>query len=168
VEPFVGEIKLLPWNWPPRNWHLCDGSLLPISQFTALFSLLGTQYGGNGQTTFALPDLRGRTPIHRGQVYSQGETDGAETVTLTIATMASHNHSLLGMTAAGDKHPPNNFYLAQANPNTDFCYATDTTPVALAPNSTTNIGGNQPHANMQPYLVLNYCIALSGVYPSRN
>jgi microcystin-dependent protein len=164
---FIGEIRLFSWNWPPKGWALCNGALLPIAQNTALFSLLGTMYGGNGQTNFALPDLRGRTPIHRSPTYSQGETDGAETVTLTIATMPMHQHTFYGTsTNAGSKIPAG--VLGKDTAAAADFFAPDTTPMAISPASITSAGGNLPHNNMQPYLVMNYCIAMVGIYPARN
>ncbi len=168
MDPFLGELRAFPWNWAPKGWHLCDGSLLPIQQYAALFSLLGTQYGGNGQTNFALPDLRGRVPIHFGSVYSQGEIDGSETELLQLGEMPIHNHTLMASSTAGQKPGPTGNVLAQVTPTTALHYSPDTTTVALNPASIQPGGGNQPHANMQPYLVLNYCIAMVGIFPSRN
>ncbi len=168
MDPYLGEIKLLPWNWAPKGWHLCDGALLSISQFSALFSLLGTQYGGNGQTNFALPDLRGRVPVHFGSSYSQGTMTGTETVTLTLNEMPAHNHPFMGTSQAGDNILSNTRALAKVTPTTTFRYAADSAIVGLNPASVQPAGGSQPHFNMQPYLVLNYCIALSGIFPSRN
>lgn len=170
MDQFLGEIRLFPWNWAPVGWHLCDGTIFPISQYTALFALLGTQYGGNGQTTFALPDLRGRVPIHMGPVYQQGETDGQEQVTLTISNMPAHPHTLLGTSQPGTSAPipASNAVLSKIGNATDFHYAPDTTAVSLIPASVQSLGGGQPHDNMQPYLVLNFCIAMTGYFPSRN
>ena len=168
MEPFIGEIRLFPWNWAPRGWALCNGAILPISQNTALFSLLGTLYGGNGQTTFALPNLQGRTPIHRSLTYQQGETDGQEEVTITIATMANHNHAFFGTSATADAKAPTGATLTTDSAAGDAFYQTDTKPLAINPQSIATAGGNSPHQNMQPYLVLNYCIATTGLYPSRN
>lgn len=169
MDPFLGEIKLLPWNWAPRGWALCNGAILPITQFTALFSLLGTQYGGNGQTNFALPDLRGRVAIYFGSTYSQGELDGTENVTLTLAEMPSHNHQLLGYTQPGTAAIPDAALLSNVGGNkTPAHYAGDATTISLNPAAVQATGGNQSHNNMQPYLVLNYCIATTGTFPSRN
>jgi len=171
VDPFLGEIRLFPWSWAPRGWALCEGQLLSIAQNTALFALLGTMYGGNGQTTFALPDLRGRTPVHRGNEFTQGELVGTETVTLTVNTMAAHNHALLGLNVSGDKAPPNNFTLSNIKadaPSNQFFYGATSAPTSLEPTSVTPVGSGQPHQNLQPYLALNYCIALAGIFPSRN
>ena len=165
--PFLGEIRLFPWNFAPFGWALCDGTLLGIAQNTALFSLLGTMYGGNGQTTFALPDLRGRTPIHVSNNFSQGELDGQEQVTLTIATMPAHQHTFFGTSAAANSKAPAGHTLTKDSVAGDNFYAPDTTPFAISPQSIGGMGGNQPHDNMQPFLVLNYCIALRGIFPSR-
>lgn len=167
LDPFIGEIKLLPWSWAPKNWHICDGSLLPISNYTALFSLLGVQYGGNGTTNFALPDLRGRAPIHFGTVYQQGDQDGSESVTLLPNQLPAHNHALLGSSQPAQKANPTGV-LAQINPTTALHYASDAPLQPLNPTSVQIAGSGGPHNNMQPYLVLNYCIALFGVFPSRN
>jgi microcystin-dependent protein len=167
LEPYIGEIKLLPWEWAPKNWHVCDGALLPINQYSALFSLLGVQYGGDGRTNFALPDLRGRAPIHFGATHQQGAKDGAETVTLLPSQLPAHNHMLVGTSQAGQKFIPAGA-LSQIAPTTAFAYAPDTTTLPLNPGCVLPAGSGGPHSNMQPYLVLNYCIALFGVYPARN
>jgi len=168
MDPFLGEIRLFPWNWAPRGWALCDGSLLPISQYSALFSLLGTMYGGNGTTNFALPDLRGRTPIHRSAIYSQGEIDGQENVTLTIATMAAHQHTFYGTSATANAKAPTGHTLTTDSVAGDAFYAPDTNPLGISTQSIGPAGGNMPHNNMQPYLVMNYCIAMTGIYPPRS
>lgn len=167
MEPFLGEIKLLPWNWAPKGWRLCDGSLLAISQYSALFALLGVQYGGNGTTNFALPDLRGRTPIHFGSSYPQGAQDGVESVTLLVDQMPAHSHALLGSSQAGQAANPNGA-LATITPATSLHYAPDTILQPLNPTSVQPTGSGSAHQNMQPYLVLNYCIAIAGVFPSSN
>jgi microcystin-dependent protein len=164
-EPFIGQIILVGFNFAPRGWAFCQGQLLSIAQNTALFSLLGTTYGGNGQTTFALPDLRGRVPIGFGQGpglqnYVLGQTGGQETHTLISNEMPSHNHGLgANSNDAVDSNPVNNFPAAQG------AYA-NTANGQMSPTQLT--GGSQPHNNLQPYLVLNYCIALVGIFPSRN
>lgn len=164
--PFVGEIRLFPWNWPPRYWALCNGALLPIAQNQALFALLGTIYGGNGVQNFALPDLRGRAAIHRSSTYVQGEMDGSETVTLTLPTMPMHNHSFVGTSTTGDQLLPQGVIGTDNSPGVDYL-APDTTPFALAPTVITPAGSSFPHNNMMPYLTLNFCIALQGVFPPR-
>ncbi len=170
MDPFLGEIRLFPWEWPPKGWLLCAGQLLSIQQNSALFALLGTTYGGNGTTNFALPDLRGRVPIDRSSEEPQGLRDGTETVTLTIGTMPAHNHALIGTSAVATlKGPSGNALANDTSPATDFYAAAAGNPLTtLSPTSIAVGGGSQPHDNMQPFLVLNYCIANSGIFPSRN
>jgi microcystin-dependent protein len=179
-EPFLSEIKLVSFNFPPKGWALCNGQLLPINQNQALFALLGTTYGGDGRVNFALPNLRGRVPIHEGNGHTLGEAAGSTAVTVNIQQMPAHTHqmmakggqaTLLGgalVTPAGTKS------LAQAaaasNPQVDVnLYSTDRSGLtALNPASITNVGGSQPHNNMMPYLCLNFIIALQGIFPSQN
>lgn len=169
MNPYLGEIRLLAFNFAPRGWHMCDGSLVAISQNAALFSLLGTQYGGDGQRTFALPDLRGRVPIHFGPTFSQGEQYGVENVGLVLSEMPAHNHTFSGTKATGLLPAPTGGMLAQSSPTTSFHYATDAAVTPLNPTSVGLMtGGGVPHANMQPYLVMTYCIAVLGTFPSRN
>jgi microcystin-dependent protein len=164
-EPFIGEIRAFGQAWAPQGWALCNGQLLSINQNQALFSLLGTTYGGNGQTTFALPDLRGRVPMHVGNGVTLGQSAGEENHTLTQNEMPQHTHLVSGSTAeANQKNVAGNIWAASSsNP---FAQA--------APDATMNAaslgtaGGSQPHPNMQPYLTMNYCIAIQGIYPSRN
>ncbi len=162
--PFIGELRIYSFNFPPKGWAFCNGQLLAINQNQALFSILGTTYGGNGQTNFALPDLRGRIPLHWGDGVSLGERAGQESHTLTIQEMPQHNHGVRawGNTAQVPSPAGNTWGGADANP-----YATASNSI-LAPGSIGNAGGSQPHPNMSPYLVLNICIALVGVFPSRN
>ncbi len=162
--PFMSEIKIISWNFAPKGWAFCNGQFLPINQNQALFSLLGTTFGGNGQTTFALPDLRGRAPVHQGSETILGQAGGEEAHTLNTSEMPAHNHIINASTANGDTVSPAGAVLAAAN-NMYTAFANLTT---LGPTSVTNIGGSQPHANMQPYLVLNYIIALQGAFPSQN
>jgi microcystin-dependent protein len=168
-EPYIGEIRMFSFNFPPRGWAQCNGALLAIAQNQALFSLLGTTYGGNGQTTFALPDLQGRAPVHRANngTYTQGEKSGVEAVTITSGTMATHTHILLATTTVGDKKVPQGALAASSTP-ANFYYSAPTNPVQINPGSIGSVGGSQAHPNMQPYLVINYCIALQGIFPSRN
>jgi microcystin-dependent protein len=166
-EPFLGEIKLLPFNFAPRGYAFCAGQILPIAQNTALFSLLGTTFGGNGQTTFALPDLRGRVPVSSGQGpglsnYDLGEVTGTETVTLTSNQMPAHNHLVNANNAAADATRPGNNY-----PGTS-AYSTTNGGNTMNPAVIAQAGGSQPFSNVQPLLVLNFCIALEGIFPSRN
>lgn len=169
-DPFVGEIRLFAGNFAPVNWALCNGQLMSIAQNTALFSLLGTQYGGNGQTTFALPDLRGRVPLHQGQgpglsPRSIGEQAGAETVTLLASQIPSHSHALRASTAAAAGSTPAGALLGATSVNS---YDNSAAGVAMANGAIGTSGGSQPHDNMAPTMALNYIIALFGVFPSRN
>lgn len=168
--PFIGEIQMFAGNFAPRGYALCDGQLLPVSQNSALFSLLGTTWGGDGRTTFALPDLRGRACIEAGQSpgganHVFGSLGGVETVTLTQAQMASHNHNVGITSAAADSNTPVGHIYANAPANR---YSSNTSNLtALNPATITNNGGTGPHDNMMPYLVINFIIALEGIYPSR-
>lgn len=169
-EPFLSEIRWFSFNFAPRGWALCNGQLLPINQNQALFSLLGTTYGGNGQTNFALPDLRGRVCAHEGNGLSLGEVLGQEAHTLTISEIPLHLHIEKGTSDAATVATPGGNVLAVAD-NTTFgaAYAAGTTNlVAQAPQSIGNTGGSQAHENRQPFLVLNACIALTGIFPSQN
>ena len=162
--PFLGEIKIMSFNFPPKGWALCNGQLLPINQNQALFSLLGTMYGGNGQTTFALPNLQGRVPLHRSAVYVQGQIGGETSHTLALPEMPQHTHALAASIAMPDSASPTNKYFAAIGTN-----AYSGAPNALmTPATAGSAGGSQPHENMAPYLVLNFCIALQGIFPSRN
>jgi microcystin-dependent protein len=160
--PFLGELKLASFNFAPKGWAQCNGQLLPINQNQALFALLGTTYGGNGQTTFALPDMRGRVPIHRGSGFTQGQAIGEESHTVTLSEMPAHNHSVSASSQNGNQADPK--ILAAASD----VYAAPSNLTSIAPGTITNVGGSQPHENRQPYLVLTWCIALQGIFPSRN
>lgn len=170
MDPYLGEIKLLPWGFVARGWALCNGQLMSISQNAALFALLGTTYGGNGVQTFALPNLQGRVAMHRdtqGQ-YPLGAIAGEEQVGLSLSQMPMHNHAFVGSTATGTGRAPTGSVLATPSVANSF-YAPDSNPVQpLIPSSVNTVGGGQAHNNMQPFLVMNYCIALQGVFPSRN
>jgi microcystin-dependent protein len=166
-EPFLSEIKLVSFNFAPKGWALCNGQLLPINQNQALFSLLGTTYGGNGQTNFALPNLRGRVPIHIGSGHTLGEAAGSTAVTVNIQQMPQHLHFLQASTATANLDTPAaNTLLGGSAPND--LYGGPTSLSALNPQTVTNVGGSQPHNNMMPYLVLNFIIALQGIFPSQN
>lgn len=164
-EPFLSEIKLVSFNFPPKGWALCNGQFLPINQNQALFALLGTTYGGNGQTTFALPNLRGRVPIHMGNGHTLGEAAGSTSVTVNIQQLPTHTHALMASGTLGDTPVPTNTVLAQTPAN---IYAPPANLTTLNPINVTSVGGSQPHNNMMPYLVLNFIIALQGIFPSRN
>ena len=163
-EPFLSELKLCAFNFPPKGWALANGQLLPINQNQALFALLGTTYGGNGQTNFALPNLRGRTAIHMGNGHTLGEAAGSTAVTVNIQQLPTHLHAEQANSAnASSANPTNNVMAASNN-----LYTTPAQLTPLAPDSVTSVGGSQPHNNMMPYLVLNWCIALQGIFPSQN
>lgn len=164
AEPFLGEIRLASFNFAPRGWAMCNGQLLPINQNQALFSLLGTMYGGNGQTNFALPDMRGQVAMHRGNGFTQGQRGGEAAHTLTLAEMPTHIHFQAGSTTDGNSVLPTNNLPAALNNG----YGAASNLTALSPATVTNVGGSQPHENMSPYLALNYIIALQGIFPSRN
>ena len=168
AEPFLGELKLAAFNFAPRGWAYCDGQLLPIAQNTALFSLLGTNYGGNGQTTFALPDLRGRVPVHVGSDIALGQMGGVEAVTLLTTELPAHSHTLSGASDLANASAPGGA-LPAAKPRGGLTrYAPAGSNTVMAPGSVALTGGNQPHNNMQPYLVLAWLIAMEGIFPSRN
>ena len=163
-EPFMSEIKLVSLNFPPKGWALCNGQFLPINQNQALFSLLGTTYGGNGRTTFALPNLRGQVPIHIGNGHPLGQSGGVESVTLNAQQMPAHAHSLQATNTNGAIANPNNAYLGAVN----NMYTPPASLTPMSPLAVTNVGGSQPHPNMQPHLTLTFIIALQGIFPSRN
>ena len=165
AEPFLAEIRIMSFNFAPKGWALCNGQFLPINQNQALFALLGTTYGGNGQTTFALPDLRGRTPIEVGSGHTLGERGGEQSHTVSIAELPTHTHTVSGSTTStgGFDNLQNNF-LGSAN----NVYAQPQNLTTLNPNTIGNTGGSQPHSNMQPFLTLSFCIALQGIFPSPN
>jgi microcystin-dependent protein len=166
-EPFLSEIKIVSFNFPPKGWALCNGQFLPINQNQALFALLGTTYGGNGQTTFALPNLRGRLPIHMGNGHTLGEAAGSTSVTVNIQQLPTHMHTLNATTATATTNAPSTSVVL-ANSSATTLYNPVTALEAMAPNAITSVGGSQPHNNMMPYLVLNFIIALQGIFPSRN
>ncbi|WP_420004417.1 phage tail protein [Arenibacterium sp. LLYu02] len=170
AEPFLAEVRMIGFDFAPRGWAFCDGQILPINQNQSLYSLLGTTYGGDGRTTFALPDLRGRTPLHQdAQGHPLGERGGTETVTLTTAEIPQHTHAAAASSAEGNSNSPSNALLA-SEVAPEFAYRAPETAgrTALRHGTITNTGGSQPHNNMQPYLAVNFCIAIAGLFPSRN
>jgi microcystin-dependent protein len=172
ADPFVAEIRIYPFNFAPKGWAFCNGQLLPLSQHTALFSLLGTTYGGDGKSNFALPDLQGRAPMHPGQgpglsLHDLGESEGSETVTLLESEIPAHSHQLLAQINPGNLAAPSPVRsLARTSPGTAYTPSV-TGLVPMAPQALAPAGGDQPHNNLQPYLTLNFCIALQGVFPPR-
>lgn len=165
-QPFLGEIKIMSFNFAPQGWAMCNGQFLPINQNQPLFALLGTMYGGNGQTTFALPDLRGQTPIHVGSSFNvQGQKGGEQAHTLSIPELPTHVHSVNATTNAASTDDGTNNVIAQAGANV---FVAPASPVAMNPAMVTSTGGSQAHQNMQPFLTLTFCIALQGIFPSRN
>ena len=176
AEPFLSEIRIFSFVFAPKGWALCNGQLLPINQNQALFSLLGTTYGGNGQTNFALPNLQGKIPIHEGSGHTLGETAGAYAVTINQSTMPTHMHTftknscVASAVANANVGPPGGAFWANDG---KAAYSTQdpNNPIntgAMNPSCVSNVGGSQPHTNIQPFLVLNFCIALQGIFPSQN
>ena len=163
-EPFLSEIKIVSFNFPPKGWAFCNGQFLPINQNQALFALVGTTYGGNGQTTFALPNLQGQVPIHFSDGHNLGEKGGSSSVTITQQTMPTHNHMLMVSPTNADGPVPSGNFFGGAN----NAYTPAANMTTLAPSTVSSVGGSQPHNNMMPYLVLNFIIALQGIFPSRN
>ena len=173
MDPFVAEIRIFPFNFAPKGWAFCDGQILPLSQNTALFSLLGTTYGGDGKSNFALPDMQGNAPMHPGQgpglsLHDLGETGGSDTVNLLESEIPAHSHALQAeIVDAADNHAPSSAK-AMGPSAGGMAYRSDTTNlVSLSDNALAPAGGDQPHNNLMPYLTLNFCIALQGVYPPR-
>lgn len=169
-EPFLAEVRLMGFNFAPRGWAFCDGQILPINQNQSLYSLLGTTYGGDGRTSFALPDMRGRTPIHVGRSngggdHQLGQKSGEETHTLSAAEMPQHSHSLRASSDLVSSNDPSGRVLGN---NQGDIYHALATPTPMASGAVANVGGGQAHENMQPYIAVNFCIALQGLFPSRN
>jgi len=164
AEPFLSEIRLMSFNFAPKGWAMCNGQLLPINQNAPLYSLLGTTYGGNGQTNFALPDLRGRVPIHVGSGHVLGEQGGEQAHTLNVAELPTHIHPMRGSSTNADVTTPVNDVLAQSSQ----LYAPAAQLIALDASTNGSVGGSQAHLNMQPFLGLTFCIALQGIFPSQN
>jgi microcystin-dependent protein len=166
AQPYVGEIRIFAGNFAPAGWMFCEGQLLPISENETLFQLIGTTYGGDGESTFALPDLQGRIPLHQGNGLILAETGGAEEVTLTVQQIPAHSHPVLGTTDQATTNDPTNHVLATSTGSTIFPYGTDQPPTTLHPSSISSIGGSQPHTNFQPYLCVDFIISLFGIFPS--
>lgn len=174
ADPFVAEIRIFPFNFAPKGWAWCDGQLMPLSQNTALFSLLGTTYGGDGKSTFALPDLQGRAPMHPGQgpglsLHDLGETGGSETVSLLESEIPAHSHALMASASTANRTAPaGNTFARVASGGTPYIAGSPAPPLTnMAPEALAPAGGDQPHNNMMPYLTFYFCIALQGVFPPR-
>jgi len=167
AQPYVGEIRMFAGNFAPAGWMFCEGQLLPISEYETLFNLIGTTYGGDGQSTFALPDLRGRIPLHFGNGFTLAETGGVETITLTVNQIPSHTHPLLGSTSGAASTDPTGNVGARVTAPAVFPYGTDNPVSNLSPQSVSSVGGSQPHNNFQPYLCVNFIISLFGIFPSQ-
>ncbi len=163
ASPFLSEIRIMSFGFPPKGWALCNGQLLPINQNQALFSLLGTTYGGDGRTNFALPNLQGNVPMHMGNGHVLGELGGEQAHTLAISEIPTHSHTAQGNSATANTSNPNGNFSGNAG-KTNFNSAPNTT---LAPQAISNVGGSQAHLNMAPFLTLNFCIALQGIFPSQ-
>ncbi len=165
-QPYVGEIRMFGGNFAPAGWMFCSGQLLPISEYETLFQLIGTSYGGDGQSTFALPDLRGRIPIHQGNGFILAEAAGAEEVTLTVNQIPAHTHPMVASAAPGSTNSPQGNVVAE-QPTLNL-FIDDIPNSNLAPQAATSVGGNQPHTNFQPYLCVNFIISMFGIFPSPN
>jgi microcystin-dependent protein len=166
AQPYVGEIRMFGGNFAPAGWFFCEGQLLPISEYETLFNLIGTTYGGDGQSTFALPDLRGRIPLHQGNGFTLAQTGGVETVTLTVSQTPAHSHALLATGNAATGASPAGTVLATAAAATITPYGSDNPIGSLSAQALSSVGGSQPHENMQPYLCVDFIISLFGIFPS--
>lgn len=164
AQPYVGEIRMFAGNFAPAGWMFCEGQLLPISEYETLFNLIGTTYGGDGQSTFALPDLQGRLPLHQGNGFTLAETGGAEEITLTVSQIPAHAHPLLVSSHVAVDPNPGDSVLADSPVND--AYSPDGSNVNMAPTSISSVGGSQPHTNFQPYLCVDFIISLFGIFPS--
>lgn len=165
AQPYVGELRMFAGNFAPAGWELCVGQIMPISEYETLFNLIGTTYGGDGQSTFALPDLRGRVPIHQGNNFVLAETGGVEDVTLTVNQIPSHSHGFTATSAAGTQSSPSGNRLAQSR--NVVPYINEPPSGTLRAGTVGSVGGSQPHTNMQPYLCVNFIISLFGIFPSQ-
>ncbi len=170
AQPYIGELRMFAGNFPPNGWMFCEGQLLPIAENDVLFTLIGTTYGGDGETTFGLPDLRGRIPVHQGTgpggtSYIMGQTGGTETVTLTSQQIPSHSHPLLASTVSGNQISPQNHVPANS-PNIAY-YINDPPDGNMSASAIGQVGGSQPHNNVQPFLCINFIISLFGIFPSQ-
>lgn len=163
AQPYVGEVRMFAGNFAPAGWMFCEGQLLPISENETLFQLIGTTYGGDGESTFALPDMRGRIPLHQGGGFILAETGGAEEITLTVNQIPAHSHAFLALNAASNSTTPGSNVFATALQD---LYVEDLTAQNLNPATVAPVGGSQPHTNFQPYLCINFIISLFGIYPS--
>jgi microcystin-dependent protein len=166
MAPYIGEIRMFAGNFPPNGWAFCDGQLLPISENDALFVVIGTTYGGDGQETFGLPNLLGRVPIHMGNNFTLGEAAGTEQETLTVQQTPIHSHPLVASSNTGTLPDPGNHVVARSHTANVDMYLEDVPNANMSPNSISPIGGSQPHENMQPFLAINFIISLFGVFPS--
>ena len=167
AQPYVGEIRMFAGNFAPAGWMFCEGQLLPISEYETLFNLIGTTYGGDGQSTFALPDLRGRVPLHFGNGFSLAETGGVEAVTLTVSQIPSHTHAAVATNNLATVTSPQGKVPAGASVVNVDAYGTDQPLTPVAPSSISATGGSQPHDNFQPYLCVDFIISLFGIFPSQ-
>jgi microcystin-dependent protein len=166
-EPYIGEIRMFAGNFAPVGWMFCEGQLLPISENETLFQLIGTTYGGDGQTTFALPDLRGRLPLHQGGVFTRGQTGGVETVTLTVPQIPAHTHAFLGSNNLANGVVPTGQVPGKSSVSSILPYGTDAPVSAIHTAAVVSVGGSQPHNNFQPYLCVDFIISLFGIFPSQ-
>jgi microcystin-dependent protein len=167
AQPYVGEVRMFAGNFAPAGWMFCEGQLLPISEYETLFQLIGTTYGGDGESTFALPDLRGRLPLHQGGGFTLAETGGVETVTLTVSQIAAHSHALLGTGNFATVTSPQGNVASKASVVNISAYGTDQPTTPVSPASVGPAGGSQPHDNFQPYLCVDFIISLFGIFPSQ-
>ena len=165
AQPYVGELRMFAGNFAPAGWMFCEGQLLPISEYETLFNLIGTTYGGDGQSTFALPDLRGRLPIHQGNGFTLAQTGGAEGITLTVQQIPAHSHPLRATTSIATQQNVSPNVLAQATLFNPYINVSPVSP--MAPQSVGSVGGSQPHTNFQPYLCVDFIISLFGIFPSQ-